>query len=76
MIYKELLDLDRTISKSLFIKYDNEFECLKRLKEDIIILAKNNNLKEIENEKDNTYNNGIDVSCVYSMQENTCRRWQ
>lgn len=49
MIYKELLYLDKTISKNLFIKYDNEFEVLKKLKEEIINIAKTKNLKEIKN---------------------------
>ena len=48
MIYKELINLEKTVSKSLFIKYDNEFEVLKKLKDEIIELG-NNNLKEIEN---------------------------
>lgn len=49
MIYKELLDLNKTISKHLFIKYDNEFEVLKKIKEEIIDLGKNNNFKELFN---------------------------
>ena len=47
MKYKELLDLDKTISKDLFLKYNNEFEVLKNLKDEIIELGKNNDLKEI-----------------------------
>ena len=49
MIYKELFDLDKSISKSLFAKFNNEFEVLQKLKEEIEELGKNNNLKEIEN---------------------------
>lgn len=49
MIYNELLNLNKTISKHLFIKYDNEFEVLNNLKEEIISLGKNNNFKEISN---------------------------
>lgn len=49
MIYKELFDLDKTIYKDYFNNYGNEFEILKRLKEDIIILGNNLNYKKIEN---------------------------
>lgn len=49
MIYKELFDLDKSISKSLFTKFNNEFEVLQKLKEEIEELGKNNNLKVIEN---------------------------
>ena len=49
VLYKNLFNLDKTISKSLFIKYDNEFEVLKKIKEEIIELGKNSNLKEIHN---------------------------
>ena len=35
MIYKELFDLDKSISKSLFTKFNNEFEVLQKLKEEI-----------------------------------------
>lgn len=40
MIYEELFDLEKTIYKDYFIKYNNEFEILKYLKEDIIIFGK------------------------------------
>ena len=48
MIYKELFDLDKTISKDLFLKYNNEFEVIKYLKDEILELGKNSDLKEIE----------------------------
>lgn len=48
MIYKELLKLEKTISKSLFNKYDNEFDILRNLNEELIFLANSNKLKEIK----------------------------